>query len=219
MNRPRISPKLTLPTWAAFRSHCHRYIAIAYQQAVSRIRNEPDEETDITGYICEALEEWFRCHPDEPLPFFIKDDPPLRGTNRTGKRRFRTDIIISYAAGKRPEFYFEAKRLNNTSAASQYTGAKGMGCFISGRYAPECREASMIGYVQTKTLDYWQSVLQSRVGSLRPDLQVDEITTPTTFRNSFPFEWSSSHRRTATIPVRLFHILLDCRKSWMAKVY
>ncbi|HEX7722401.1 MAG TPA: hypothetical protein VF397_09595 [Pyrinomonadaceae bacterium] len=211
MSRSQISSKLALRTWAAFRNHCHRYFAIGYQEAISRIQSDREQETDITGYICEALEEWFRAHPDE-LPFFIKDDPPLRGSGRTGKRRPRTDIIISYAAGKRPEFYFEAKRLNRTPVASQYTGADGMKCFTSGRYANQCHEAAMIGYVQINTLDHWRGVLQTRVDSLRSDLQVEDIANVAAFLNSFPLEWSSSHRRT-TGPLRLFHILLDCRKT------
>ena len=213
MNRARISPNLTLPAWAAFRRHCHRFLAIGYKEALHRVQSEPDEETDITGYICEALEEWFRAHPDESLSFFIKDDPPLRGSGRTGKRRPRTDIIITYAAGERPEFFFEAKRLNCTKAASQYTGENGMGCFVGERYARQCYEASMIGYVQSESLEHWQNALQIRVDKLRSDLNVEEISTATSFKDSFPLEWSSTHRREATDPVRLFHILLDCRKD------
>ncbi len=213
MNRARISPKLTLPAWAAFRRHCHHFLAIGYEEALHRIQSEPDEETDITGYICEALEEWFRAHPDESLPFFIKDDPPLRESGRTGKRRPRTDIIISYAAGKRPEFFFEAKRLNCTKAASQYTGENGMGCFIGERYARQCHEASMIGYVQSDSLEHWKNALQIRVDNLRSDLKVEAISTASSFKDSFPLEWSSTHRRWATAQIRLFHILLDCRKG------
>src|SRR5712671_6636935 len=97
------------PVWAAFRRHCHRFLRIGYEQALSRIQNEPDEETDITGYICEAIEDWFRSHPKESFCFYVKDDPPLGGVNRTGKRRPRTDIILGIAAGTRPEFFFEAK--------------------------------------------------------------------------------------------------------------
>lgn len=214
MNQSLISPKLTLPTWAAFQRHCHRFLAIGYQEALTRIQSEPDEETDITGYICEALEQWFRDHPDESYVFFIKDDPPLSGSGRTGKRRLRTDIIISYAAGKRPEFFFEAKRLygTTTSAASRYTGENGMRCFISGRYAGHCPQAAMIGYVQSDTLEHWQWTLQQRVDSLRSELEVEDITTPVSFESSFPLEWSSSHRRKGSAPVELFHILLDCSK-------
>jgi hypothetical protein len=75
-----ISPKLKAPVRAAFRRHCHRFLATGYNEALRRIQNEPDEETDITGYICEALEKWFRKNPQQSAGFFIKDDPPLGGT-------------------------------------------------------------------------------------------------------------------------------------------
>jgi len=154
----RISTKLTHPTWAAFRRHCHRFLAISHQQALVRIQNEPDEETDITGYLCEALENWFRSHPDDSFLFFVKDDPPLSGSGRTGKRRPRTDVIIGYAAGRRPEFFFEAKRLHRTKAtSSRYTGPDGMGAFISSRYASQYPEAAMVGYVQSDTMENWLS--------------------------------------------------------------
>jgi hypothetical protein len=213
MGRSHISPKLTVPTWSAFRRHCHRFLAIGYQEALTRIKNDPDEETDITGYICEALEDWFRVNPQESFLFFIKEDPPLSGSSRTGRRRLRTDIILSYAAGKRPEFIFEAKRLHRTKAiASRYTGEAGMGCFTSGRYASQCHEAAMIGYVQSDTLEHWQTTLRSKIEANRFELKVDSIDKRVSFGDSFPLEWSSSHRREAMVTVRLFHILLDCRK-------
>jgi hypothetical protein len=213
MTVPRISSKLKAPVWAAFRRHCHRFMAIGYREALSRIRNEPDEETDITGYICEALDDWFRNHPTESFGFFIKDDPPLGGAGKTGKRRSRTDIIISYAAGIRPEFFFEAKRLHRKKAvASRYTSSDGMGCFISGRYASLYAEAAMIGYVQTDTMERWHGELQQRLSDERNELKL-EITEPCTgFESAFPLEWTSTHRRNGNGLLKLFHILLDCRK-------
>jgi len=214
MSRSRVSSKLATPTWAAFRRHCHRFLAIGYRQALSRIQNGPDEETDITGYICEAIENWFLVNPQESFLFFIKDDPPLSGGGRTGKRRLKTDIIISYAAGKRPEFFFEAKRLHRTKAvASRYIGEKGMGCFISGRYASHCHEAAMIGYVQTDTPERWQTTLQSNVEQQPNDLQLDRVINSASFEESFPLEWISCHRRFSLPTLSLLHIVLDCRKN------
>ena len=214
MGRSHISAKLTAPAWSAFRRHCHRFLAIGYQEALPRIKNDPDEETDITGYICEAVDKWFRAHPRESFSFVIQDDPPLRSTDRTGKRRPRTDFIICYAAGRRPEFFFEAKRLHRTKAiASRYTGEAGMGCFISGRYANHCQEVAMIGYVQSDTLEHWQTTLRSKVEENRSQLNVDSIQKRVSFGDSFSLEWSSFHRRKGHVAVRMFHILLDCRKS------
>lgn len=214
MSRLHISPKLTIPFWEAFRKHCHRFLAIGYQQALPQIQNGPDEETDITGYICEAIENWFCTHPDKSAVFYIKDDPPLKADRRTGKRRFRTDIIIGYAAGQRPEFFFEAKRLHHTKAiASRYTGADGMACFINGRYANQWHEAAMIGYVQSDSLEHWRATLQLKIETDHLKLKVDRIDQTVSFQNSFSLEWSSSHQREGMAAIKLFHILLDCRKS------
>jgi hypothetical protein len=214
MTRSGVSSKLANPTWAAFRRHCHRFLAIGYRQALPRIQSEPDQETDITGYICEAIDDWFREHSEESFLFFIKDDPPLRGGGRTGKRRLKSDIIISYAAGKRPEFFVEAKRLHRTKAiASRYIDEAGMGRFISGRYASHCHEVAMIGYVQSDTPESWQATLQSNVEQQRNDLQLDRIIKSVNFEESFPLEWISYHRRYSLPALSLFHIVLDCRKN------
>jgi hypothetical protein len=208
-----IPPKLKAPVRAAFRRHCHRFLATGYNEALRRIRNEPDEETDITGYICEALEKWFRKNPHQSAGFFIKDDPPLGGSSKTGKRRPRTDIVIGYAAGVRPEFFFEAKRLHRSKAVgSRYTGADGMGCFISGRYASRCHEAAMIGYVQTDTLERWHGDIQKRVQDEAQQLKLESTDVDLRFESAFPLEWSSTHGRDGSSSIRLFHVLLDCRK-------
>ena len=209
-----LSPKLTTPVWAAFRRHCHGFLAIGYQEALPRILAEPDEETDITGYICEALENWFLKNPKEAAGYFVKDDPPLGKSGRTGKRRPRTDIIIGYAAGVRPEFFCESKRLHRKKAvSSRYTGAGGMGCFISGRYARDYGEAAMVGYVQTDTLEQWHKELQARVQNEAKELKLERIETSVKFESAFPLEWASTHRREKTGSMRLVHLLLDCRKT------
>jgi hypothetical protein len=214
MMSKRISPKLANPVWAAFRRRCHRLLSIGYQEALPRILSEADEETDITGYICEALEIWFRQNPTDSPGFFVCDDPPLAGGGKTGKRRSRTDIIISFAAGTRPEFFFEAKRLHRKKAVgARYTDAGGMGCFISGRYASRYTEAAMIGYVQTDTLECWHGELQKRVQSESLALKLEKTESDVGLKEAFPLEWASTHGRDGELPrVRLFHVLLDCRK-------
>ena len=213
MTSPAVSPQFKRLFWAAFRRHCHRFLAIGYREALQRIQTEPDEETDVTGYICEALEKWFRHHPQQSVSFFIKDDPPLGATGKTGKRRPRTDIIIGYAAGVRPEFLFEAKRLHEKKApGSRYTGADGMVCFVSGRYASQYGEAAMVGYVQTDTLKRWRDELRKRIQDKAQQLKLETYDADSTFESAFPLEWSSTHGREDKPPIKLFHLLLDCRK-------
>ncbi len=213
MTAPRVSPQLRTPIWTAFRRHSHNLLAIGYREALPRIRAESDEETDITGYICVAMKEWLRANPGKYDGFDVHDDPPVEQAGKTGKRRPRTDIIITYAAGVRPEFCFESKRLHRTKAvAARYTGAGGMGCFISGRYASSYAEAAMIGYVQTDTMERWCAGLQQRVQNEAVDLVLESTNSSLTFESAFPLEWASTHRRAGLSPVKLFHIVLDCRK-------
>jgi hypothetical protein len=214
MTIPRVSPKLTTPFWAAFRRHSHNLLAIGYREALPRILTEPEEETDITGYICAALKKWFRANPGKYDGFDVHDDPHVELAGKTGKRRPRADIIITYTAGIRPEFCFEAKRLHRTKArASHYTDEEGMGCFISGRYASSYAEAAMIGYVQTDTLERWHGELQARVQKQVVELNLESTEAAVNFASAFPLEWVSTHRRDVHGPVRLFHIILDCRKA------
>jgi hypothetical protein len=214
MTSLRISPKLKAPFRAAFRRHCHRFLATGYTEALRRIQNDPDQETDITGYICEALEKWFRNNPQESAGYFIKDESPACGTGKTGKRRPRTDIVIGYAAGTRPEFIFEAKRLHRSKAVGAlYTSAKGMGRFISGLYACQSDEAAMIGYVQTDTLEQWQSDLRRRVQDEAEQLNLEGTNANLSFESALPLEWSSTHGRDGNSPIMLFHLLLDCRQA------
>jgi hypothetical protein len=214
MTSSRISPKLTRPVWAAFRRHSHDLLAIGYREALPRIHSGPDEETDITGYICAGLKKWLQENPGKYDGFDVHDDPPVELVGRTGKRRPRADIIITYAAGIRPEFCFEAKRLHRTRAkAARYTNAGGMGCFISGRYASSYAEAAMVGYVQTDTLGRWHGELQKRVQKEAVELSLEGTETSVKFASAFPLEWASTHRREKHGPIRLFHIILDCQKA------
>jgi len=214
MNVPSVSPKLKTPFWAAFRRNLHDLLAIGYREALPRIRTEPGEETDITGYICAGLKAWLRANPGKYDGFEIHDDPHVELAGKTGKRRPRADIIITFTAGVRPEFCFEAKRLHRTKArASHYTDADGMGCFISGRYASSYAETAMIGYVQTDTLERWRGELQERIQNEGVELKLERAENDVEFGSPFPLEWASTHRRDARSVVRIFHILLDCQKT------
>jgi hypothetical protein len=88
-----------------------------------------------------------------------------------------------------------------------------MGCFISGRYACSYHEVAMIGYVQTETLELWQTELQGRVKSKAKDLNLESTDNPLKFDSAFPLEWVSIHRRDQRGSIQIFHLLLDCRKQ------
>ncbi len=214
MTRSKISPKLAAPTWAAFRRRCHQLLAIGYQRALPQILSGRDDEPDITDYICRGIREWFAENPRESFGFDVNDDVPRSENERVGKDRQKPDLIFVIAGYHRPEFFVEAKRLHRTKApAPRYVGKEGMGCFISGSYARKWLEAAMVGYVQSDTLDHWQATLQEKIEADSQALEMDGIEKQTFFPDSFPLEWSSSHRRKEAPSVKLFHILLDCRKD------
>lgn len=214
MGKTAAPQNLSAAVWSAFRRRCHQFIAIAYSQALIRIRKGGHEETDITGYICEALEIWFRKHPRESFVFYVKEDPPVGSGRLSGKRRPRTDIVIGYAAGQRPEFVFECKRLHRQHAnVSRYMGEEGLGCFVTSRYATAYREAAMIGYVQSDAASKWQLELQEKVRTNSQELGLQSLEESVKFAEAFTLEWASTHRRRGSIPIRIFHILLDCSKS------
>jgi hypothetical protein len=70
----------------------------------------------------------------------------------------------------------------------------------------------MIGYVQTDTLERWHSELQERVRNEASELKLENSEATVRFLEAFPLEWASTHRRDGLDPVRLLHILFDCRK-------
>ena len=56
---------------------------------------------------------------------------------REGKKRPQPDLIIEGNMQGRPEYVFEAKRLKkNGFGVGKYLGSDGLGCFVSGKYAP-----------------------------------------------------------------------------------
>lgn len=71
----------------------------------------------------------------------------------------------------------------------------------------------MIGYVQTDTLECWHKELQGRIQNEAKKLKLTRTEVSVKFDTSFPREWASTHCRDGYGPVRLFHLLLDCRKN------
>lgn len=88
-----------------------------------------------------------------------------------------------------------------------------MGCFISGLYARQSAEAAMMGYVQTDKVEQWQSDLLRRVQDEARQLKLERNDTNLSFKSTLALEWSSTHGRQGNSSIRLFHLLLDCRKA------
>lgn len=201
----------------SFREDAHQLLAWGYQDARQLIASER-EETEITGFIAEAIQARLSS-PEIDRQFErynIKDDNPIPGEGRTGKRRMRIDVIIESNSRPRhkprPWYIFEAKRLCRPShPISKYTDKDGLFRFIQGRYAADCPEVAMLGYVQTDTVDHWVAELTARFeNDSRNQLSVTQKLSRVIILSDLTEEWSSSHKRTNGTPLTVFHLFLDC---------
>src|SRR6266849_10768035 len=94
-----------------FRQDALQLLAWGHQDICSQ-RLDDLEETDITGFISEAIDKRLQSLsiPDRFDRYAIKEDNPSTGENRTGKRRRRLDLVIERVqSGPRPRYTFEAK--------------------------------------------------------------------------------------------------------------
>lgn len=145
----------------------------------------------------------------------IKDDPPIRGGKRTGRQRWRPDLIFeSVEKRPRPQYHFEAKRLTRRKQQSidAYLGEDGLQCFIAGKYAGKCGEAGMLGYIQCDDMSIWTERLQVAIDQncqatnelllLAPQHAVSVV-------DAFPQEWISKHGRHIGKGIVIHHLLLD----------
>jgi len=202
--------------WSTYRQHIHTLLAWGYADSRNKVQARHDEP-DITGFIAEAIQErldTFDC-PIWCNQIVIKDDPPIPGGGRTGRKRWRPDLVFESVERKpRPRYYFEAKRLRKQQHKSinAYLGEDGLQCFISGRYAHESDEAGMLGYVQCDDINTWVERLQLAIDQ---DCQGNkEVLLLSPQRNiqivdAFPLEWMSKHDRHTGKSIFIHHILLD----------
>lgn len=185
-----------------------------YSRSIGVLRSADNEETAITGYIAEALDEFLESSSCPPwCEFFsIRDDPPVKRKGTSGRSRPRADLIIEAHLYGRPQCIFEAKRLRRHGyGTSKYIDAGGMGCFISGLYASRYDEAVMIGYVQSDSVGFWKKKLVTAIEKSKDTLHLISAQRDIKVIDEFPIEWLSEHSRTQVgRPVTIHHILLDC---------
>ena len=201
----------------SFREDTHQLLAWGYQDA-RRLIAPDSEETEITGFIAEAIQVRLSSPAiDERFDrYSLKDDNPVPGEGRTGKRRMRIDIIIESSSRPRhkprPWYTFEAKRLCRPShPINRYVGREGIIRFVQGRYASDCPEVAMLGYVQTDTIGRWVAELTERFeNDSANQLSITRKLFQVTIHPDLADEWSSSHKRTNGTPLTVFHLFLDC---------
>lgn len=197
------------PSWQAyapaFRRDAHQLIAWGYRDALPRIHCDNQEE-EITGFIAEAIEDVL-LNPSTLRRFdrySLKDEKPVRGEGRTGKRKRRLDIVIERTGRPRANYIFEAKRLKQSSHPLRvYIGSDGLGRFVTGAtYAAGLPEAAMIAYVQNRQPQEWKADLDEAIAPIQLEQSntVEELETC----------WFGRHQRTDGTAIEIHHIFLDC---------
>lgn len=204
--------------WSAFRRHVHALLAWGYEDSRHRVQAK-QQEPDITGFIAEAIKDRLNdpVSPDWCMNFWVDDDPPIPGGGRTGRGRWRPDLIF-VLMGRVPRllYHFEAKRLHAQRSKNknleEYLGEEGLGCFLSGKYAGESDEAGMLGYVQCDDTNIWAARLRSAID--QDSQNKNELLLLPPQRNiqiidAFPQEWISKHGRKIGRNIVIHHILLE----------
>ena len=216
MSDVTLDPQWFNAYWPPFRSHIYELLSWGYEDAKDRIGQNHEEE-EITGFIAEAIQERLMA-PECPRwceHYALKEDNPVPGQGRTGKRRKIPDFIFEHTIYPRPTYIFEAKRLRqNKNFRENYYFSKGLERFLHGEYATKCLEAGMIGYVQCDTPDKWQDRLKHY---LDRDAEKDACKY---YLKSYPKDessgdifakkWVSEHARRVGANIVIYHILLDC---------
>ena len=128
--------KLIVDTWQSFR----------------RPSDDEDEPKITNRFVFDLQEEQRRRRAPFRVEPHVKDIEHLDPA--TGRGYFEIDICIPHGYDSQCYFGIEAKKLNvkisvgaRQPNAGEYAGPKGMGCFVSGDYAPHQCEGAMIGYV------------------------------------------------------------------------
>lgn len=209
------------PIWreydSSFREDAHQLLAWGYLDARHLITSNR-EETEITGFIAEAIQARLNSADiDERFDrYCLKEDNPVAGEGRIGKRRVRMDITIESSLRQRHlprrQYIFEAKRLcNPNQTLGAYLGDEGLLRFLQERYAAACPEVAMIGYVQTDTIHHWITSLLARFDKDKSNrFRTTEKPSQISVIPHLTDEWVSNHLRKSQIPITIFHIFLDC---------
>lgn len=196
----------------SFRAHVFQLLAWGHADARARI-NADSEETEVTGFIAEAIEDRIDDpRVDEVYMFFVvKDDPPVRAEGRVGKRRRRVDIILESTERRpHPRYIFEGKRIGEGNSIGRYIGVDGLELYVQGTYAERYTEAAMVGYVQSHDAGYWYTRLEQAFARNQQGLAVLSALTPSVIVKDLPHCWSSDHGRPQGKSIRMAHVFLDC---------
>lgn len=180
-------------------------------------------EPRITGLLQQALiaEQEFRH--GAAGPFFIIEDVKKRNP-KTGKEDGRSDLefhlLSQRIKGQKPNFVFEAKRLNITRVGvcdpniHEYVGDEGMGCLLEGSYDSLPNQSGMLAYVMdgniTTAKRSVEKHLANKSGEVR--LRGDAKIHPSAWMPKGSLH-GETHHTTGSQPTILFHMFLAVTRS------
>lgn len=184
-----------------FRKHVFTLLKMGYD-LLDKPALVQEQEPAITGDLAEAMNT-VKHQPGQPQWMYnlaVHDDPPLNTTSRRGKYRPRADLIIELTGTSACwEFTFEAKRFYPHSGVPEYIGQNGLGMFLREIYAPNAGDVGMLGYVQNKSIAFWEAKLFEAMTRNNPQAEA-VVHGLSTFR--------TRHKRENNSAFWVYHALL-----------
>lgn len=203
----------------SFRRHVHLLVVWGHELAIDNIQST-DLEEYITNFLFDAIdtvlcsggEKWFKYYD-------VHNERPISSKNRYGNSRREVDLIIKLVAHPyKPEYVFEAKSLNyikNHQRENNYINESALQRFLKGEYADytgRYPEVGMIGYVLSDSVEQWRDRLKTAIDNNKALLRLYSKQSDVAVITELPYEWMSEHERSsASTPIRIYHLLLNCR--------
>lgn len=206
-------------TAEVFRERCLFLIIMGYQTIdVASMRSK--EELAVTGHLATAIRKWFDsldC-PSWTNFYSLHEDEPCSTPEREGKNRFKPDLRFELTV-KRPRTWFSleakwvGKEKESLGSKKGYLGQEGIGCFLSGKYPVENRQAGMLAYVYSDGTSHWEQKIAEKLIEKQKDLYLERDREQPWNRSTsldlpaFRTLHKTTIKRVGTIEV--FHLLLD----------
>jgi hypothetical protein len=193
------------------REHALALIWLGYRRI--RVRDFVTAEEDaITGELVRQMKSTIEDNdaPTWTQHYSVSEQVRSDAKGKLGKHRPIVDVELErHKRGKRPRLRFEAKRLYAGSGVTDYVGADGLGSFLDGYYSRTHDEAGMLGYVQTRTDDYWAGKLGAKL--IAPSCR---IITGGDWKHlrivaALPHTYQTIHSDLDGLPLFIFHVLLS----------
>jgi hypothetical protein len=199
-----------------FRRHCHHLIAVGYKE-IRAEQHFKSEEDFITQRLVEVIRAAQRGKtlPNWADRYFVRDQVPVSGAGRVGKKRHVIDIEFESTESRdRPLFHFEGKRLrkDRSDSVAEYLGREGLGSFLAGLYARSGDEGGMLGYVQSGSPQHWAEAIRRKLQrdpKTKHRLTRDGAWAAIRLIPALEHAYATRHNRPTLGNITIFHTLLS----------